>query len=371
MPTADELLGASVVADLALCLEQASGRTRLAAVRESSSGFDGLSLGERTRVVRDAMMSDLPEEFPRFAEVIRLALRDEAFAGWMIWPVTEAVAVIATRRGRNADFDDGMALLAELTSRLTSEFAIRTFLDANPARALEIALGWTDHQDEHVRRLASEGTRMRLPWGRRVKALTEHPESTVSILDALYRDDSEYVRRSVANHLNDLSRADAALAVSIAKRWLGDPDAATPKVVRHALRSLVKAGDVDALALLGFAAPTDIVISDFVIDRDAVDLGGDIAFGFAVSNNGGESVTVAIDYIVHHVKANGLTSPKVFKLTTRALAPGASAKVAKRHSFKPISTRRYYAGTHSVELQINGVTQGLRSFQLEVAADDN
>ncbi len=175
------------------------------------------------------MMSDLPEEFPRFAEVIRLALRDEAFAGWMIWPVTEAVAVIATRSGRNTDFDDGMALLAELTSRLTSEFAIRTFLDANPARALEIALGWTDHQDEHVRRLASEGTRMRLPWGRRVKALTEHPESTVSILDALYRDDSEYVRRSVANHLNDLSRADAALAVSIAKRWLVIPTRLRPK----------------------------------------------------------------------------------------------------------------------------------------------
>ena len=371
MPTADELLGASVVADLAQCLEQASSGTRLADVRGSASGFDGLSLGERTRVVRDAMMSDLPEEYPRFAEVIRLALRDDTFAGWMIWPVTEAVAVIATRRGRTTDFDDGMALLAELTSRLTGEFAIRTFLDANPGRALKIALGWTDHRDEHVRRLASEGTRMRLPWGRRVKALTDHPESTVSILDALYRDESEYVRRSVANHLNDLSRADAALAVSIAKRWLGDPDATTPKVVRHALRSLVKAGDVEALALLGFAAPTNISISDFVVDRDTVDLGGDIAFGFSVSNDGGESVTVAIDYIIHHVKANGLTSPKVFKLTTRALAPGSTVKVAKRHSFKPISTRRYYAGTHSVELQINGVTQGLRSFQLQAAADGN
>ena len=371
MPTADELLGVAVVADLAGCLERATGDTRLALVRGSSSEFDGMSLGERTRVVRDAMIAELPEDFPVFAEIIRRALAEETFTGWMIWPVTEAVAVSATRSGRLADFDDGMALLAELTSRLTGEFAIRTFLDANPARALEIALGWTDHEDEHVRRLASEGTRLRLPWGRRVKALTENPESTVSILDSLYRDESEYVRRSVANHLNDLSRADAAVAVSIAKRWLGDPDEATSKVVRHALRSLVKAGDVDALALLGFAAPTDIAISDFVIDREAVDLGGDIGFGFAVSNNGGESVTVAIDYIVHHVKANGLTSPKVFKLTTRSLPPGASAQIAKRHSFKPISTRRYYAGTHSVEVQINGVTQGLRSFQLGAAADDS
>lgn len=105
----------------------------------------------------------------------------------MIWPVTEAVAVTATRSGSESDFDEGMALLAELTSRLTAEFAIRSFLETNLDRSLAIALTWTGHEDEHVRRLATEGTRTRLPWGRRVKELTARPESTIVILDELYR----------------------------------------------------------------------------------------------------------------------------------------------------------------------------------------
>ncbi len=286
----------------------------------------------------------------------------------MIWPVTEAVAVTATRSGSESDFDEGMALLAELTSRLTAEFAIRSFLETNLDRSLAIALTWTGHEDEHVRRLATEGTRTRLPWGRRVKELTARPESTIVILDELYRDDSEYVRRSVANHLNDLSRADAALAVSTAKRWLQTPDANTLKIVKHALRTLIKAGDPDALSLLGgFSPPTDVVVEGgFVIDRETVDAGGELTFDFAVTNNGSESVTVVIDYIVHHVKANGQTTPKVFKLTTRTLEPGGvPARIAKRHSFKPISTRKYYAGEHAVEVQINGVRQVRGVFRLD------
>ncbi|MCJ0903096.1 DNA alkylation repair protein [Rhodococcus sp. ARC_M6] len=362
MPTADELLGTAVVADLARCLERATGRKRLDGVRGSAAGFGGLSLSERTRVVRDAMLNELPDDYSAFAQIIRAALAEDAFTGWMIWPVTEAVAVSATQDPDG--FDDGMALLAELTSRLTGEFAIRTFLDADFERALEIVLGWTDREDEHVRRLASEGTRTRLPWGRRVKALTARPESTIAILDALYRDESEYVRRSVANHLNDLSRIDPVLAVSVAKRWLGDADPATPKVVRHALRSLVKAGDADALALLGFAPPTDVVVADFVLDRDAVAAGGDLSFDFVLTNQGAGEVTVVIDYVVHHVKANGLTTPKVFKLATRTLAPGIAIAIGKRHSFRPISTRKYYAGEHGIEIQINGVRQGRKVFQL-------
>lgn len=364
MPTADELLGTAVVADLARCLERASGRKKLAEVRNSVSGFDGSSLSERTRIVRDAMMRELPEDYCSFAEIIRAAMVDNTFTGWMIWPVTEAVASLATTSGDATEFDDGMALLAELTPRLTGEFAIRTFLDADLRRSLEIALEWTGHHDEHVRRLATEGTRTRLPWARRVAGLTARPELTIPILDALYRDDSEYVRRSVANHLNDLSRADAAVAVAIAKRWLQDPDSRTEKVVKHALRTLVKAGDPDALSLLGFAPPTDVAVTEFGTDRDVVDAGGDIGFELVVTNTGKESVTVVIDYIVHHVKANGQTTPKVFKLTTRTLVSGMAVRVSKRHSFRPISTRKYYPGEHALELQINGVRQGSKVFQL-------
>ncbi|MGC0362513.1 3-methyladenine DNA glycosylase AlkC [Rhodococcus sp. 27YEA15] len=365
MPTADELLGTSVVADLANCLERATGRARLSVIRNSAAGFAGTSLSDRTKLVRDALLADLPGEFADLERVVRVALEDLSFTGWMIWPVTEAVAGLATGSGNHEDFDAGMALLASLTPRLTGEFAIRTFLDADLDRALGIVLDWTGHDDEHVRRLASEGTRARLPWARRVRALTDRPESTVPVLDALYRDDSEYVRRSVANHLNDLSRADASLAVSTAKRWLTRPDATTVKVVKHALRTLVKAGDPGALELLGFAPPTEIEISNFVVDRDVVPSGGDLRFDFVVHNNGAESLTVVVDYVVHHVKANGKTAPKVFKLTTRRLEPASATSIGKRHSFAPISTRTYYPGEHSIDVQINGVQQGRKSFQLE------
>ena len=140
----------------------------------------------------------------------------------------------------------------------------------------------------------------------------------------------------------------------------------TLKIVKHALRTLIKAGDPDALSLLGFSPPTDVVVEGFVIDRETVDAGGELTFDFAVTNNGSESVTVVIDYIVHHVKANGTTTPKVFKLTTRTLEPGVPARIAKRHSFKPISTRKYYAGEHAVEVQINGVRQVRGVFRLDV-----
>lgn len=287
----------------------------------------------------------------------------------MTWPVTEAVATLATAGPATpAQFDDGLALLAELTPRLTSEFALRTFLGADLDRTLAAAEGWTTHPDEHVRRLASEGTRQRLPWARRVPALTARPEATIAVLDQLYQDDSEYVRRSVANHLNDLSRADADLAVRTAARWSASPRPEAPKetarLVRHALRTLIKQGNPQALALLGFTAPTQLQVSGPSLDGGAVVVGGELSFALSVANPGPEPVRVAIDYVVHYRKANSSLAPRVFKLTTRTLAPGERIDVVRRHSFAPISTRRHYPGEHAVELQVNGTGFGRTEFQL-------
>lgn len=281
----------------------------------------------------------------------------------MIWPVSEAVAVRATSESPS-EFDAGLDLLADLTSRLTGEFAIRTFMDTDLQSTLDKALTWTEHPDEHVRRLASEGTRPFLPWARRVKALTARPDATTDILDALYLDESEYVRRSVANHLNDLSRTDPALVVEQARKWSAAPDPNTPKLVRHALRTLIKKGDPDALSLLGFAAPDGIAVEQLVITPQAVRSGGDIEFGFTLTNTSSTAQAVAVDYVVHHVRANGTRSPKVFKLTTRTLDPGASEPVMRSHSFRPITTRRYYPGEHVLGIQVNGSTLAEAVFSL-------
>lgn len=364
MPTANELLGRDVVARLTGCLRGADGRRRWTGVEASASGFAEQGLSERVRAVQAALLDDLPPSYSASARIVRRALRSEEFDGWMVWPVGEAVAERAVTSGNDADFEDGLALLAELTPRLSSEFAIRTFLAADLDRSLRTVRSWTEHPDEHVRRLASEGTRPRLPWARRVRELIERPGVTIPILDALHDDPSEYVRRSAANHLNDVSRLDPALAVATARGWLRADDAESARTVKRALRTLIKGADADALALFGFTTPRDLVVEGILLEPDAVRVGEALGFAATITNGGSTACDLAIDYVVGHRKANGELSPKVFKLTTVRLEPGERAELSRRHSFKPITTRRYYPGPHTIELQVNGARFGLAEFEL-------
>ena len=363
MPTAEEMLSTASVAALGACLKAVAPDLELTATKAAPEKLAGLTFSERGRVVRDALLADLPAQYTEMEKIFRAALDDPAFTGWMTWPVTEAVAVRAVEAG---EFESGLALLADLTPRLTAEFALRTFLAADIDRTLAVAVEWTEHPDEHVRRLASEGTRTRLPWAKRVPGLIERPDLTRPILEALRSDESEYVRRSVANHLNDLSRVDPTLAVSIAGDWLASPAPTTERLVRHALRTLIKAADPGALALLGFEPPAGLVVDGPQLAVQAVAVGESLAFEFHAHNRSTANLRLAIDYVIHHVKANGTLTPKVFKLTTRTLAPGETATITKRHSFKPISTRRYYPGPHTLELQINGHPFGRSTFTLSV-----
>jgi 3-methyladenine DNA glycosylase AlkC len=333
-------------------------------VGRSTAAFDGQGLSERVRAVREALLEDLPASYGGTARIVKRALREDDFTGWMIWPVADAVALRALASKRDADFEAGLALLADLTGRLTSEFALRLFLDADLDRTLRTVVEWTAHSDEHVRRLASEGTRPRLPWAKRVSALVEDPSVTLPILDALHRDESEYVRRSVANHLNDISRIDPSLAVEAAGRWLRADRPETTRLVKHALRTLVKQGDPPALALLGFSPPREVEVAGPRLSAATVAVGERLVFDFEIANLHSAAQNLAIDYVIHHRKANGSLSPKVFKLTTRKLGPGERTSVVREHSFKQISTRRYHLGPHAIELQLNGVRYGRAEFDL-------
>jgi 3-methyladenine DNA glycosylase AlkC len=364
VPTADELLSADAVTGLTACLRGAEPAQRWPSVERSADAFASQGLAERVVAVKEALLADLPPNYDDAAAIIRRALRDDAFTGWMTWPVGEAVAARALDSGRKRDFDDGLRLLAELTGRLTSEFALRSFLDADLDRTLKTVATWTTHRDEHVRRLASEGTRPRLPWARRVPALLERPSATIPILDAMHRDESEYVRRSVANHLNDISRIDPDLAVATARRWLQPGDPTSSRLVKRALRTLVKDANPDALALFGFAAPRDIQVDDLQLSSATVAVGDALGFEAGITNTGAAPFDLAIDYVVNHRKANGSLSPKVFKLTTKRLDPGQRIELARNHSFKRLTTRRYHPGRHSIELQVNGVRYGLAEFDL-------
>lgn len=364
MPSADELLGPLAATALTRSIHDVMPGAGLPELRRSAESLEGLALRERADLLRDALLADLPGDYRSLAHVIRQA-RDSSsdFSGWLIWPVTGAVATRAVQEDTEAAFTDAMALLAELTGRLTSEFSLRALLRHDLARGLEIITGWVDCPDEHIRRLASEGTRPYLPWAVRVPGITAHPGVTAPLLEALYRDPSEYVRRSVANHLNDLSRDAPDLVVGMAQRWLDHPEPTTPALVRHGLRTLLKNGHPGALALLGFA-PASVDVDGPHVTETQVPWGGEVRFTAVLRNSGPEPARLAIDYVMHHRKANGTLSAKVFKLTTRDLPSGEEMVINRTHSFRPITTRRYYPGGHAVALQVNGIATPQAPFDL-------
>lgn len=366
MPTADELLNADAVLELTSVVDESvgGGPNVWPTVRATARELSSMTLSERARAVAAAILVDC-NTYAELADITRSALGDPRLAGWMIWPLTEAVATAATRSDDPENLEDGLDLLSALTSRLTSEFALRIFLLNDVDRALAVITGWTTHDDPAVRRLASEGTRPKLPWARQVRALTTNPGRTRPILDALYTDEDPDVRRSVANHLNDISRLGPGLAVQIATGWTAQPDEHTAPLIRHAMRTLVKEGNEKALALLGFVADLDrLRVTGPTLDSNAIQLGESITWNAEIVNESPRPATIAIDYVIHHQKANGATSAKVFKLTNKTLAPGASVSITRQHEFKPISTRRYYSGAHGLQLQINGRRFGHADFTL-------
>lgn len=228
MPFADDLINASTAHTLTRAIEAAApDRGRASALRAAAATLDqdrSLRLRERADLLSDALLADLPGDLDSLGATVRAAAAGHLpFDGWLIWPVTNAVATRAVAEGTGRAVDTALDLLADLTGRLSAEFALRVLLNHELDRTLDRIAGWTGSPDVDVRRLASEGTRPYLPWATRVGALLARPEATLPILDMLYRDDSAYVRRSVANHLNDLSRHAPALAVDTAARWLADP----------------------------------------------------------------------------------------------------------------------------------------------------
>jgi 3-methyladenine DNA glycosylase AlkC len=339
----DELIDARVVTELTGHL-----RTGGLAPRDlppAAAAVDGLPLRRRVDVVRDALLADLPAGHAGAAAVVRSAFGEPSFSGWMLWPVSEAVVHRALATGRPSDFDDAMDVLAQLTTRFTGEFAIRAMLVARLDRALDIARTWTSSPDEHVRRLASEGTRSHLPWAKGVPALVRQDISTRPIVDALYRDESETVRRSAANHVNDLARDHPDLAADIAAGWWAAPDAQTSRVARHALRSLVKKGHPGALAVLGFSGSQFTVDGPHLAD-DVVRLGSSVHLIARVTNDASEPARVAIDFVLHFQKARGEARPKVFKIGVRTIAPGETVDIAKAYSFRARTTRTFHPGEH-------------------------
>jgi 3-methyladenine DNA glycosylase AlkC len=329
-------------------------------VADAVDGLDGLELKARVDHIAQALGRAMPADFVEAVSIVDRAVDGTDMGMWDAWPITVWVA-----NAGQGHADVAVELLGAITSHASAEFAIRPFIDADPVGVRVILDRWVRHEDEHRRRLVSEGTRPLLPWAPRLVTVMSDPAWAVPLLDQLVDDPSSYVRRSVANHLNDLCKLDHQLAIATAQRWVAR-DAGNLAVARHGLRTLVKRGDADALAVLGVDASAAIEVTGFEVLTPTVHLGDAFEFACEIHNRGTRATSVLVDYGVHLVRSNGTASRKVFKLRTVELPAGGSVQVRRRHHVKPVTVRRYYPGTHVVDVQCNGIIRASGSFDLVI-----
>ncbi|WP_280151004.1 DNA alkylation repair protein [Piscinibacter sp. XHJ-5] len=325
--------------------------------RRALEGLDSLELKARAMHLTSALESTLPPDFASAADVLERAIAG-GLAGWALWPVGEYVA----RHGQ-ASPQRGLQLLHALTPAFTAEWAIRPYIVNHPALAFETLARWAHDPDPHVRRLVSEGSRPRLPWGLQLKSLIADPSPTLPLLETLMDDDSDYVRRSVANHLNDIAKDHPHLVAEWVERHLPGASQQRRALLRHACRSLIKRGDPRVLHAWGQGAEFrgDVALK---LGPRRLALGDSLTLEVTLKPRGRQAQSLVIDYAVHHVKANGSTSPKVFKGWALDLAAGEQRVLRKSHAVRPITTRRYFSGTHRVEVLVNGKVAAHAAFEL-------
>ena len=361
MPLLKHEIGPALVRDLAHELRQAwpdfpSQRM----TRGVAAALEPLELLARVDLLAERLASALPLDFGAAAGVLWGALESPAFTGWMTLPCGTFVA-----RSGLGHPEAALPLLAGLSPRWSSEAPIRAFVEHHPETTYRHLHEWCGHDDEHVRRLVSEGTRPRLPWAPVLRGLVADPSPNVPLLDRLVDDPSAYVRRSVANHLNDISRDHPDLALDLAAAWLARSEDAG-RVVRHGLRTLVKRGDSRALALIGAGTGDGIEVLELTVDRARVAIGGAVTFAFTVQLAvGSDPCDAVVDYRVHYASARGgMKAPKVFKLTRRRLEPGRPVTIRRRHAFEHVSIRRIHPGPHRIDIQVNGQVPASVDFEV-------
>jgi 3-methyladenine DNA glycosylase AlkC len=337
---------------------------------EVVSAFPELALKERIYHIRDMLSKYLPDAYEEALSVILQALpgaldplkEDDDFGNFIYAPYGEFVVY----HGCNLKYlNISLQALREITRRFSVEFAIRDFINHYPEETMAMLKVCASSENYHERRLASEGSRPKLPWA---KKLTIDYKNMVSILDKLYFDKTRYVTRSVANHLNDISKIDPILVIATLQRWKitgKQNEKEMDYIISHALRTLVKEGNEEALALLGYKKDPKIVLSDLNLHHDEVWLGEALIFDFEIEAK--EDCKLLIDYIIYFRTKSGKASPKVHKIKKLSLKAGECIGVSKKHLFRAnMSTRKLYVGEHKVELQINGKRYSLGVFNLNI-----
>ena len=333
--------------------------------------LDSLELKQRSEQIYRTLCEELPSDFPAAAAILRASLHPncdgnasgqgaslDGIQGWLIMPMAEYVG----RKG-SGHLELALELLKEMTMRFTSEFGIRHLWLSHPEKVMSIVQHWTNHENEHVRRLVSEGSRPRLPWGMQLPDLIKHPQRTWKLLESLRDDPSAYVRKSVANHLNDNARDHPNLVLDLAHQWHADAPPERQRLLRHALRNLLKQGHSRALALYQLTPPRLIAV-DLHLPSAKVARGDDLHFSLEIKSAACEPQRIRLDIVMHYLKANGRLTQKVFRWKDITLAAGDSHRAERKQSFREITTRVYHPGAHRLEIKANGEVVAGQDFEL-------
>ena len=360
-PLKDQFFNRAFVTQLARDLHAADSRFDTANFiqRVLDKNWKSRELKERMHHVADCLHAALARDYKTCIELLipivqkRIKEGRTSF-GDMIFPdFVERFGI--------EDFNTSIRALEIFTVACSSEFAVRPFIVRYPRETMQVMLKWSRHKNEHVRRLSSEGCRHRLPWGMALPAFKKDPRPVLQILENLKSDPSEYVRRSVANNLNDISKDNLEIALATAERWLRQ-DKESAALVRHALRNELKKGNKRALKLFALSHQTKAQIRSLKVTPQKIRIGESAHLEFKLQVPVNERLR--IEYWVHFVKASGKASKKVFQITEKNFPAGAHQSFKKKHRFQDFTTRKHYAGEHKVVVAINGMAKASATLSL-------
>lgn len=323
-----------------------------------SSVFDAKwevrELKDRMYHIRACLHKHLDMDYERALGVIEVAGKDfNGYAGMLFPDFVQTYGLKNWERSINS--------LEVLTVFSSSEFAIRPFIRLDPVKGMKQMLAWSKHENEHVRRLASEGCRPRLPWASALTFLKQDPLPILPILENLKADESLYVRKSVANNLNDISKDHPKIAIEVAQKWMKKPHDHTRWIVKHGMRTLLKAGHKDVLKLFGYGDPKSFSDVNFMVKNPLVIVGDklNVEINFSLK----KSSLVRLEYALHFLLKNGTWGRKVFKISEKEMEQG-QYTVEKAHLLKKMTTRTLYDGVQAFELILNGESFGTKPFAL-------
>jgi 3-methyladenine DNA glycosylase AlkC len=313
--------------------------------------FAQSELKQRMRLIATALKPELPAQYARAVTIlIRVAPQVGGFENWVLTAYVELFGL--------DHFDHSIRAIHALTQHGTAEFTIRPFINRNPSAMLLVLEKWALDKNEHVRRLVAEGTRPRGVWCEHIIAFRKDPAPVIALLERLKADPSLYVRKAVANNLNDISRDNPDIALKTAKEWmqLGNPH--TNWIVKRACRSLIKSGRPEVFPIFGYTANPKVTVESLHADKRRITIGGSAVVEFNLVSGSQKKQKLVIDYSVSYVSKLGKTTRKVFKCTEKTLGAFETLPLFFRHKFENNSTRTHYQGQHRIEILVNGINLG-------------